>query len=58
MKKTYAKQNQFGHWVGGFVREDGAECNITNAQLTEARALAIVDGIFYRQSNKKPIIQK
>jgi hypothetical protein len=56
MQKTFTKQNQFGHWVGGFVREDGTECSVTNAQFTEARARAIVEAIVRRQTNKKPII--
>ena len=48
MKNTYAKQNQFGHWVGVIVYADGRHAEITNAQLTEARALAIVERIASR----------
>jgi hypothetical protein len=50
MKKTYAKQNQFGYWVGYIVSKDGTASAITNAQLTEHRALAIAERISARNS--------
>ena len=53
MKNYYAKQNQFGHWVGYIVYKDGAALAITNAQLTEHKALAIAERISARAAIAK-----
>jgi hypothetical protein len=50
MKNYYAKQNQFGHWVGYIVSKDGTASAITNAQITEHKALAIAERISARNS--------
>jgi|LakMenE18May11ns_1017448.scaffolds.fasta_scaffold7852607_1 hypothetical protein len=50
MKNHYAKQNQFGQWVGYIVSKDGTVFAVTNAQLTEHRALAIAERIAARNS--------
>jgi len=50
MKNYYVKQNQFGHWVGYIVSKDGTASAITNAQLTEHKALAIAERIAIRNS--------
>ncbi len=48
MKNYYAKQNQFGYWVGYIISKDGTAYAITNAQLTEYKALAIAKRIASR----------
>jgi hypothetical protein len=50
VKNHCAKQNQFGQWVGYIVSKDGTASAITNAQLTEHRALAIAERIAARNS--------
>lgn len=49
MKNYYAKQNQFGHWVG-YIVWNGVASAVTNAQLTEHKALSIAE----RMASRNP----
>jgi hypothetical protein len=48
--KSYAKQNSLAYWVGCIIYSDGTHAEVTNAQHTEARALAIVGRIAERHN--------